>query len=97
MRLYRTDSQPSKASRIFRDALRASLCAIIALGGCAKYAEQLELNPGAWAPQAVQREWAPAPGQHALVACNSDIGIALMYHEACMKGSFGWRRASAGN
>ena len=23
-----------------------------------------------------------------LVACNSDIGIALMYHEACMKESF---------
>ena len=24
----------------------------------------------------------------ALVVCNSDIGIALMYHEACMKESF---------
>ena len=24
----------------------------------------------------------------ALVACNSDIGIALMYHEACVKESF---------
>jgi hypothetical protein len=24
----------------------------------------------------------------ALVACNSGIGIALMYHEACMKESF---------
>ena len=23
-----------------------------------------------------------------LVACNSGIGIALMYHEACMKESF---------
>ena len=23
-----------------------------------------------------------------LVACNSDIGIALMYHEACVKESF---------
>jgi hypothetical protein len=23
-----------------------------------------------------------------LVACNSDIGIALMYHEACLKESF---------
>ena len=75
MRLYRTDSQPSKASRIFRDALRASLCAIIALGGCAKYAEQLELNPGAWAPQAVQREWAPAPGQHALVGSAAEAAV----------------------
>ena len=45
----------------------ASLCAIVVLGGCAKYAEQPELNPDAWAPQAVQREWAPAPGQRALV------------------------------
>jgi len=24
----------------------------------------------------------------ALVACNSDIGIALMYHEACVRESF---------
>jgi len=24
----------------------------------------------------------------ALVACNSDIGSALMYHEACVKESF---------
>jgi outer membrane protein len=71
MHFYRTDSHPSKASRvasrIFRCALRASLCAIVVLGGCAKYAEQPELNPDAWAPQAVQREWAPAPGQRALV------------------------------
>jgi hypothetical protein len=27
-------------------------------------------------------------GASQLVACNSDIGIALMYHEACMKESF---------
>src|SRR5258705_10424930 len=67
MHLYRTDSQPSKASRIFRRALCASLCATVVLGGCAKYAEPLELNPGAWAPQAVQREWVPAPAQHGLV------------------------------
>jgi outer membrane protein TolC len=71
MHFYRTDSHPSKASRvasrIFRCAFRASLCAIVVLGGCAKYAEQPELNPDAWAPQAVQREWAPAPGQRALV------------------------------
>jgi mRNA-degrading endonuclease RelE of RelBE toxin-antitoxin system len=33
----------------------------------------------------------------ALVACNSDIGITLMYHEACMRESFDWRRASAEN
>src|ERR1700736_5747494 len=75
MHLYRTDSQPSKASRTFRGALRTSLCAIVALGGCAKSAEQLELNPGAWAPQAVQREWAPAPGQRALVGTAAEAAV----------------------
>src|ERR1700736_5243908 len=75
MHLYRTDSQPSKASRTFRGALRATLCATVALGGCAKYAAQPELNPGAWAPQAVQREWAPAPGQHALVGSAAEAAV----------------------
>jgi len=75
MHLYRTDSQPSKASRIFRRALCASLCATVVLGGCAKYAEPLELNPGAWAPQAVQREWVPAPAQHGLVGSAAEAAV----------------------
>jgi outer membrane protein len=79
MHLNRTDSQPSKASpvasRILRGALRASLCAAVALGGCAKYGEPLELNPSAWAPQAVQREWAPAPGQRGLVISAAEAAV----------------------
>src|SRR5712671_6225814 len=75
MHLYRTDSQPSKASPIFRRALCASLCATVVLGGCAKYAEPLELNPGAWAPQAVQREWVPAPAQHGLVGSAAEAAV----------------------
>src|SRR6266851_5719371 len=71
MHLYRIDSHSSKASRaasrIFRGALGATLCATLALGGCARYAAQPELHPSAWTPQAVQREWAPAPDQAALV------------------------------
>jgi hypothetical protein len=38
-------------------------------------------------PAAVTAEW-KRTNNHMLVACNSDIGIALMYHEACMKESF---------
>ena len=75
MHFYRTGSQPSKASRIFRGALCASLSATVVLGGCAKYAEPIELNPGAWAPQAVQREWAPAPGQHGLVGSAAEAAV----------------------
>ena len=75
MYLYRTGSEPSKTSRIFRGVLWASLCATVVLGGCAKYAEPLELNPRAWAPQAVQREWAPAPGQHGLVASAAEAAV----------------------
>jgi outer membrane protein TolC len=79
MHLYRIDSHSSKASRaasrIFRGALGASLCATLALGGCARYAAQPELNPVAWAPQAVQREWTPAPGQAALVGSASEAAL----------------------
>jgi hypothetical protein len=32
-----------------------------------------------------------------LVARNSDIGIALMYHEACLMESLDWPRGSARN
>src|SRR5260370_38163998 len=73
MHFYRTYSHPAEASRIFHGALRASFCAAVALGGCAKYAQQPELNPGAWAPQAVQREWAPAPGQYGLVGSAAEV------------------------
>ena len=33
-------------------------------------------------------EQSSLPVQRTLVACNSDIGIAFMYHEACVKESF---------
>src|SRR5260370_7635747 len=75
MHFYRTGSHRSKASRIFRGALCASLSATVVLGGCAKYAEPLELNPGAWAPQAVQREWAPTPSQHGLVSSAAEAAM----------------------
>ena len=75
MHFYRSDNQRSKSSRVFRGALRAALCAIVALGGCAKSAEQIELNPGAWAPQAAQREWAPARGQNGRVGSAAEAAI----------------------
>jgi outer membrane protein len=79
MHFYRTDSQPPRVSRegspILRGALGASLCAMLALGGCAKYADQPELNPGAWAPPAVQHEWVPTPGEHALVGSAAEAAI----------------------
>jgi outer membrane protein len=75
MHFYRTDNRTSKASCIFRGALGGSLLATLALGGCAGYAEQPELNPGAWTPQAVQREWAPAPGQAALVGSAAEAAL----------------------
>jgi outer membrane protein TolC len=75
MHLYRTGSQPSKAPRNLRGALRASLCAAVVLGGCAKYTEPLELNPSAWAPQAVQREWAPTVSQHGLVSSAAEAAM----------------------
>jgi hypothetical protein len=75
LHFYRTDDHWSKLSRLFRGAVLAGLCAIVALGGCAKSAEQIELNPGAWAPQAAQREWAPAPSQHGLVGSAAEAAV----------------------
>jgi outer membrane protein len=75
MHFYRTDDHRSKLSRLFRGAVLAGLCAIIALGGCAKSAAQIELNPGSWAPQAAQREWAPAPSQHGLVGSAAEAAM----------------------
>src|SRR5260370_37270435 len=46
MYLYRTGSQPSKASRIFRGALCASLCATLVLGGW--YQRLVDLVPKHW-------------------------------------------------
>src|SRR5260370_25649683 len=46
MYLYRTGSQPSKASRIFRGALCASLCATLVLGGW--YQRLVDLVPNHW-------------------------------------------------
>jgi outer membrane protein TolC len=54
--------------------LRASLALAVG-GGCARYSEQPELNPRAWAPQAVQREWAPASGQPALVGSPAEAAL----------------------
>jgi len=83
MHFYRTDRQASKASRIpsriFRGVLGASLCTTLSLVGCARYAAQPELNPGAWAPQAVQREWAPGPGQAALVGSAAEAALLSDY------------------
>ena len=79
MHHYRTASQPSNASRIPSRNLRFGLGAILwtglALGGCSICAQRLEVNPSAWAPQAVQREWAPTPGQATTVSGAAQVAL----------------------
>jgi hypothetical protein len=51
-----------------------------------------DLSPGQWRTPRWSMTRRGFRGSSAgfvtLVACNSDIGIAFMYHEACVKGSF---------
>ncbi|HTY56113.1 MAG TPA: TolC family protein [Candidatus Binataceae bacterium] len=44
-----------------------SALASFAIAGCSQHADELELNPAAFAPPAVEREWAPARGAGALI------------------------------
>jgi outer membrane protein len=80
MHFYRRDSQPPNpfpvnAKRLPRRALAIGICALVAIGGCSKYADQPEISPRSWAPQAVDREWAPAPARHALVGSAAEVAI----------------------
>ena len=43
------------------------------MAGCTQPADRLELNPRAWAPPVVEREWAPAPGARGLVGSAAQV------------------------
>ncbi|MFZ3361318.1 MAG: hypothetical protein WA177_21440, partial [Xanthobacteraceae bacterium] len=50
---------------------------------------ELEVTAAVWKAYydffSARKKYAAA---EALVACNSDIGMGFMYHEACLKGSY---------
>ncbi len=89
MHFYSTDSQTrepassgiSAARRIFY----SGICVMLALTGCSKHADDVELNPQAWAPPAVEREWTPRPASRALVGSAVDT-VALSDLPAPEKG-----------
>ncbi len=76
MHFYSTNRQPSEpptvAVRIARHLLRSSMCVFLAITGCTQ-SERLEMNPHAWAPRSVEREWSPPSGARALVGSASDV------------------------
>jgi outer membrane protein len=53
--------------------LQVSICAAIALAGCARPAEVLELNPQAWAPPAAGREWMPVSRSGEVVGAATEV------------------------
>jgi hypothetical protein len=67
MHFYSTENQRqqplSSAGRSRRRAVSVSVCALLAIAGCSQQADELELNPRAWAPPTVAREWSPAGSQ----------------------------------
>src|SRR5262249_53564512 len=53
---------------------RHVLCLCLgALLGCSQYAENPEVNPRAWAPTAVEREWSPPPAAQKLVGSAAEV------------------------
>ncbi|HUA33028.1 MAG TPA: TolC family protein [Candidatus Binataceae bacterium] len=81
MHFYRSDSQPPRFStssnppRRIRPALAAGLLALAALAGCSRYADQPEIDPRGWAPQTVDREWAPSRSRTALVGSAAEMAL----------------------
>jgi outer membrane protein TolC len=76
MHIYLDNSQPSKPSTTARARIGTlavlMTCALMSSGGCAKYADEPEINPRIWAPQAVEREWVPSHGSPARVVSAAD-------------------------
>jgi len=77
MHFYSTDSQRAgpvpTAARVARHAFYVTICALFAIAGCTQHTNELELNPRAWAPPAVEREWTPAPDSRALVGSATEV------------------------
>lgn len=72
----RRTSSPSITVRRTLCAVAAILnFALLALGGCARYASEPEINPGSWAPPSVDREWAPSAASQARFSSISDNAI----------------------
>ncbi len=78
MHFYSTRSQTPKtiAVRLASRFLCPGICALLAIGGCTRSAEQVELNPNAWAPPMVEREWSPPPKSRAMVGSATET-VAL--------------------
>src|SRR5262249_33934813 len=79
MPFYRSDSQPLAPIRARRAIVALGIAALVAVGGCSRYAEEPEFDPHGWAPRAVDREWKPAPGRQSLVGSAADAA-ALSDH-----------------
>jgi outer membrane protein len=74
MHFYSKDHQTQQSQRIVativRRALYVCLCGLI---GCSQYADKLEVNPRAWAPPTVEREWSPPPAARKLVGSAAEV------------------------
>jgi outer membrane protein len=70
MHFYSRPNHTLNSSRAAVRRVAGALCACacaIGLASCSQYADNPEVNPRAWAPATVQREWSPAPGARKLV------------------------------
>jgi outer membrane protein len=75
MRLFSIHSQiPTPTASFGRHARGAFwACILVALAGCSRYTNGPELNPHAWAPPTVEREWSPGPSERALIGSAAEV------------------------
>jgi hypothetical protein len=76
MHYQSADSQTPAAANAVRPARFAfylSIFALLGIAGCVQYADELELNPRAWAPPAVEREWSPRQASRALTGSATEV------------------------
>ena len=55
--------------------MAVGLLALASLAGCSRYTEQPEIDPRGWAPQTVDREWAPSRSRTALVGSAAQMAV----------------------
>jgi outer membrane protein len=67
---HQTQQSRRLVVRISRCALYLCLCGLI---GCSQYADQPEVNPRAWAPPTIEREWSPPPAARPLVGSAAEV------------------------
>lgn len=67
---HQTQQSRRTVARLTHHALYVCLCGLI---GCSQFADKPEVNPRAWAPPTIEREWSPPPAARKLVGSAPEV------------------------